>query len=134
MANLTYPRAKVLKGTTGAGWPTATIKLAALGSGYTFDPAHEFFDDLSDVIDTVATTGRSVNAVGEWLVGDVTPGPFVDVGETLTRLVFYTDTGTPATSSLLLYMDTNADLTPISYPGVGATVAIPFPAPAYRET
>lgn len=105
-------------------WATDTIKVAAVASSYTPNQdTHEFFSSITGELTTAngytaggqALGTKSVNldaatntvslraAATTW-----TPG----AGQTLTihYLVVYKDTGTPATSPLLGYVDLGADV------------------------
>lgn len=127
MANVMYDRAKKALGLSEVQWVTGDVKASALGSGYLFDPTHTNVTELTDVLDTVDVDDRAVADTGEWSNGDLSPGPVIGSGETMTAVVFWLDSGTPSTSWLLVYQDRNSDLTPISRAGVGDPVLVPYP-------
>jgi len=113
MANVLYPNGKenLLNGVIDL--VDDTIKVAMIDTGtYTYSATHEFYDDLSGVVDTpVALTTKSTTD-GVFDADDVT---FSEVtGDTVEALVIYKDTGTPSTSPLIAYIDsgTNLPVTP----------------------
>ncbi len=58
--------------------------------------------------------------------------PAVAGGDTVTGVVIWKDTGSPATSPLLAWIDTNADTTAISLTTTGADITIQWSAGADR--
>ena len=131
IGNRMYPRCHALLPLKGLDWEADDVKASALGDGYTYDPAHQSFADLTDVIDTVDVPDRAVSLTGEWSCGSLSPGPVIGGSDTMTRVVMWLDSGTPSTSWLLLYLDTNSDLTEILREGDGSAVTVPFPTALY---
>lgn len=133
MANTAYPLGldKFVSGQIS--WTSDTIKLAAVDSTYTYSAVHEFYDAVSpSTLGTVQTiTGRAV-LTGGVLDGDSVNYPGVILGETVTGLVIYKDTGNTATSPLLFFMDTNDDGTTISRAGDGSTIVVLWSSTAQR--
>ena len=131
MSNVMYDRCKKALGLAEVNWETSDIKASAVGAGYTYDDAHLSFADLTDVLDTVDVDDRAVADNGDWSCGDLIPGPVVAPGDTMQRVIFWYDSGTPSTSWLLIYCDRNSDLTPIYRAGTGTAVVVPFPAAVF---
>ncbi len=106
---LVSPGADLVAGLLGAGAgvsPTSAPLKAALLAGYTWSAAHDFLDDVSaSIVGTpVAVTGGSV-AAGVFDAAD-TVFASVAEGSTVSAVVLYMDTGTPATSPLVALVDT----------------------------
>ena len=113
MANVLYPNGKenLLNGVIDL--VDDTIKVAMIDTDtYTYSATHEFYDDLSGVVDTpVALTTKSTTDG----VFDADDATFSEAtGDTVEALVIYKDTGTPSTSPLIAYIDsgTNLPVTP----------------------
>ena len=93
----------------GAG----TLKAALVASAYTPSNTHDFWDDVSaNVIDTPkALTTPAVTRSGDTVTWDCDDSganmtwSSVAGGSTIGWVVFYDDTGTPATSQLICYSD-----------------------------
>jgi hypothetical protein len=87
-------------------WVNDTIKVAAVGAGYTANMAtDQFYTAISAyVIGTpVALTGKST-AAGVAAASDATTG-VIATGSTITQIVIYQDTGTAGTSRLIARED-----------------------------
>lgn len=103
MSNV-YPRFKESMLTTALMSSTVKVGLIRVAGGY--DPSHDFLDDVAThVIASVMLTGKSVTD-GVFDALDVT---FVGLpaGDTFDAAVIYIDTGTPATSRLVHWVDGN---------------------------
>lgn len=114
MASGLYTKGKeaLLNGTINL--ESDTIKVAMVDTGtYTVDLAnHAFYNDVSGVVGTPQTLGSKTFTNGVFDAADVT---FTAVtGNSVEALVIYEDTGSSATSSLLVYIDsgTNLPVTP----------------------
>lgn len=107
MANAFYAKGaeKILSGLID--FTTDTIKVALLKNTYPQNlAADEFYDDLSAyVVGTPQALGSKSVTGGAFDAADPT---FVAVaaGDTIEALVIYKDTGSTATSPLLMYIDT----------------------------
>lgn len=110
-------------------WTSDTIVVAAVDSSYTQSDADTHADDLTGVLATVTLTGCTVSAAG---VLDADDGMFTGVGagDTIVGLMAYKDTGTPSTSPLLIWQDTNEDSTPISRTSDGSAIPLVWSATA----
>lgn len=117
MANAVYPKYKeLLLGTqTASSLTSGTVKVALVDTGvYTYNSAHDFYDDVSaGVVGTPQTIG-SVTVTGGLFDGaDVT---FTAVsGNTCEALVIYIDTaGAATTDPLVAYIDTGVTGLPVT--------------------
>jgi hypothetical protein len=106
-----------------------TIRVYALSSGYTFSASDTHVDDLTGILDFLVLAGRTVGPTG---ILDADDGSFAAVasGQTITQLMVAKWTGTAATSSLLMYQDTNEDTTPISRTSDGSAIPLIWSATA----
>lgn len=125
MTNAIYPKGREGFAGGDVAWDSDTIKLVAVDSGYTYDAAHDFLDDVgagARVATSSAFTTKSITD-GVLDADDVTlaalPG-----GDTITGIVVFQDTGVEGTSRLLLFFDTKADTTAISVATNGGDVVI----------
>lgn len=104
MASAIYPKFKeaILQG--GVNMSSATIKAALVDTGtYTYNAAHDFYNDVSGVVGTPQTIGSKTFTNGLFDGADVT---FTAVsGNTVEAIVIYEDTGNSATSHLIAYID-----------------------------
>jgi hypothetical protein len=105
MSSTFYPKAKenLLKGNIDV--VNDTVKIAMVDTGtYTYSSTHELYSDLSGVVGTpttLANVALDVNSIG----GDNVTFDSV-TGSTVEAVVIYKDSGTPATSYLIAYIDT----------------------------
>lgn len=131
MANHWMPSGLTAFANGDVDWPAATIKVAAMDSTYVQDDGHTVVNQLTGVLATLTLAGKAVLDSG---VLDANDGTFTGVanGDTITQLMAYVDTGDPATSTLLFYMDTNEDGTPISRTSDGSAIPLVWSATADR--
>ena len=113
MANALYPLAKqeMLKGNLNMS--TGTVKVALVDTGtYTYSAAHQYYSSVTGVVGTPQTLGTKTFVNGLFDAADVT---FTAVtGNSVEALIIYIDTGTPATSQLVAYIDTGVTNLPVS--------------------
>jgi len=113
MADTFYPKGKenLLKGNIDV--VNGSIKVALIDTGtYSYSPTDEAYDDLSGVVGTpVALTTKTITS-GAIGADDVTFSAVT--GNTVEAVVIYLDSGTPATSYLIAYIDsiTNSPIIP----------------------
>ena len=122
-----YPKAKEKMLDSSIGDLTSVnVKVAVVGSGYTYDAAHDNFDDLTDV------HASSGNLTGKAITSGVftadSPTVTATNGDIFDAVVCYIDTGTPSTSTLLSYEDRDASLNPLNYTTDGSAETIVFPS------
>lgn len=110
------------------------LSIVAVDDGYTYDPADEFLSDFAaDTIgDIVPLPSPGLSVFGEqvWLICDDDPAV------NLTSLPFSSnvagvwvidDTGTPATSPAVVFLNRLADSTPLTFVANGGTYLVTFP-------
>ncbi len=107
MPNSVYPKAKEKFLGGGIDLDTAPIKVALVSAGASYNSAHEFWSSLSaNVVGTPATLTSVTVSGGVFNAANVT---FTAVtGSPITALVIFQDTGTPATSPLVSWIDTTS--------------------------
>lgn len=124
MANAIYPKYKeaLLSGSTDIAL-TGTVKITLLTNDVlpgVYDASHQFYDDIDAANKLDEETFTNVSVVnGVFKADDVTFDAVADASE-VDSLVIWIDTGTPASSRLVCFMDTNviglpmvADGTPV---------------------
>ena len=123
MANVFYAKGKekILSGSIN--WVTDTIKVMLVKNTYPQNLAtDEFVADISAYrLNTDQTLGAKTVAGGIFDAGDATYTA-VTAGDTSEGVVIYKDTGNPATSPLLLYIDTITGF-PLATNGGDITIA-----------
>lgn len=124
MANALYPlwKQEIIKGTANTPL-TGTLKVALVDTGtYTYSAAHQFYSSVTGVAGTPVALASKTYVNGVLDAADTT---FTAVSNGLVSceaLVFYVDTGTPATSPLVAYMDTGITNMPVTPNGGDITV------------
>jgi hypothetical protein len=114
MANAIYPKAKEQMLQGGLNMSSGTVKMALIDLGtYTYNASHEFFDDISGVVGTPVEITPKTFANG--IFDSSSDVVFSSVtGDTVEALVIYIDTGNPATSRLIAFLDTNQSGLPVT--------------------
>lgn len=114
MANAIYPKAKQKFLDALIDMPTDTIKIALIDTGvYTYSSAHEFWLSASAAeIGTSQTLNSKTITDGVFDADNVT---FTSVtGASVEALIIYKDTGSAATSPLIMYIDVAASGLPVT--------------------
>lgn len=113
MAATFYPKFKtaLLKGDVDLD--AATLKIALIDTGtYTYNAAHDFYDDLSGVVGTDQTLANvTIGVVSEGTIDADNPTWSGLAGATVEAYVMYISTGVAGTSRLVSYHD-GVTLTP----------------------
>lgn len=115
MANAIYPKYKeaILQSAANSNMSSGTVKVALVDTGtYTYSAAHEFFSSVSGVVGTPQTLAAKTFTNGVFDADDVT-FPTV-TGNTAEAIIIYIDTGSAATSRLVLYQDTGVTGLPVT--------------------
>lgn len=114
MANAIYDFGREGFGNAAVNWPSDTIKAILVDTGaYTFSQAHDFLDDVpSGARIATVTLASKTNALGVMDAADATFSAVT--GASVEAIVIYKDTGTEATSRLLLYIDTVSSGLPVT--------------------
>jgi hypothetical protein len=111
---------------TGAiSWTADTIKVIATKAPYAFSAAHDRIDDVL-VGGRVQISPALANKTAVAGVADADDVLFDNVilGQTITGLWIYKDSGVEATSILIGWMDTKGDGTPIALDTNGGDVVL----------
>jgi hypothetical protein len=114
MANALYPKGKEKFGSALINLPSDTIKIALIDTGvYTYSSTDEFFSAASSaVVGTAVTLASKTITNGVFDAADVT---FTSVtGASVEALIIYKDTGSAATSPLIMYLDVAASGLPVT--------------------
>ncbi|WP_313080448.1 hypothetical protein [Pulveribacter sp.] len=122
MANKFYPKGaeKILGGQVN--FTTGTIAVAIVATGYTYSDAHEFLSDAGTLVGSpVVLAGKTV--VGGVFDADDAAFGALAPGSTAKALVMYRDTGNPATSPLIAYLD---EITGFPFNTNGGDVSVPW--------
>ena len=128
MPNQLYPKGaeKMLKGEVN--FATDNIAAALIPSTYTFSDAHEFLSSAGTLVGTKqALAGKSTTG-GVFGADNVGFGA-VAAGSTTKGVVLFKDTGNPATSPLLIYLD---EVTGFPMSTNGASIDIEWPTGAAK--
>ena len=106
-----------------------TIKVVAVGTGYTFSVTHQYLSDLgaNTVGSAVTLTTKSVGS-GIFSAASVTLTAMPN-GTTVQALVIYKSTGVSGTSPLICYLDTANGL---PFTGTGGDVTVVWDPGANR--
>lgn len=105
MANAIYPKAKEKFLDALIDFPTDTINIALIDTGvYTYNSADEFWSSASAaIVGTAVTLASKTITSGVFNAADIT---FNSVsGVSVEALIIYKDTGSAATSPLIMYID-----------------------------
>ena len=114
MANAIYPKAKQKFLDALIDMPTDTIKIALIDTGvYTYSSTDEFWSSASAAeIGTAQTLNSKTITDGVFDANNVT---FTSVtGASVEALIIYKDTGSAATSPLIMYIDVAASGLPVT--------------------
>lgn len=114
MANAIYPKAKEKFLDALIDIPTDTIKIALIDTGvYTYSSTDEFWSAASAaLVGTAATLASKTITNGVFDADNVT---FTSVaGASVEALIIFKDTGTAATSPLIMYIDVAASGLPVT--------------------
>lgn len=123
MANAVYPIYKqaILDSLSDSDLNDGTVKVALIDTGtYSYSASHDFYADLSGVVGTPQTIANTTVTNGLFDGDNVT---FTAVsGNSVEALVIYIDTGNPATSRLVAYIDTGVTGLPVTPNGGDITI------------
>ena len=124
MANAIYPLAKKQMLQGGINLSAGNVKIALVDlADYTYDDAHEFYDDLTGVVGTTANlSGKTFGDDGSFDSSD--PVATSVTGDQFEALVMYIDTGTPSTSRLIAYFDTGISGAPLTPDGSNIQITV----------
>lgn len=139
MSNKVYPKAYERGMKSGLALTTANVKCAAIdAAAYTYSDAHEFLSSVAGGAIIATSDNLSNCTVGTVTTDDVRFDcddfnlTFAAAQPTIEALIYYVDTGSSATSYLLVYKDTSASL-PLTPPPGGGTVPVTVSANGVME-
>jgi hypothetical protein len=122
MANTFYPKGAEKMLTAAINYSSDTIKVGIVSDAYTYSTAHEFLSDAGTLVGTAQTLGTKSITGGVFDAADPAFGAIAP-GSTAKAAILYKDTGNPATSPLLAYID---QLTGFPFATNGGAVTIPW--------
>lgn len=133
MSNTLYPLWKeaLLQALSDSDLSAGTVKAALIDTGtYTYSAADQFLSDLpgGSVVGTPQTLTSKTFALGVFDADDVT-FPTV-TGASVEAIILYIDTGTPATSRLVAFLDTAITGLPVT--PSGSNIQVFFDSGTYR--
>jgi hypothetical protein len=106
-----------------------TIRVIAVGSGYTFSAAHQFVSDLgANTLGAAGTLTTKNLGAGVFSAATTTLSAFPVA--TAAALIIYKDTGSASTSPLICFIDTATGGLPFT--GAGADIHIVWDPGAFR--
>lgn len=111
MASVVYPKYKeaLLTGSANTSLTTGTVKAALVDTGtYTYNAAHDFYDDVTGVVGTPQTIANKTVVNGLFDGDNVTYTGLT--GSSAEAIIIYIDTGSAATSRLAVYIDSATGL------------------------
>lgn len=122
MADALYPltKAKMMQGSLDMS--SVDIKCLLVTSAYTYSAAHDFEDDLTGVEEQSAAMTTKTFTSGTFDADDVTFS--ATAGSACNAFIIFYDTGTPATSMLIAYIDSASGF-PVT---LGGDVTLAFDA------
>jgi hypothetical protein len=125
MANALYPKtkAKFLRGQIDL--QGVAIKAALIDQAtYTYNASHEFMSSVTGIVArTRALTGKAVNMTTGAFDSD-DPTAEAVTGSNIYRLVLYVDTGSDATSSIIMFQDTGVTTVPFIPDGSDVRIVV----------
>jgi len=125
MANTFYPKGRQGFAGGDVAWDTDTIKLVAVDATYVYDAAHDFLDDVAALARIATSSAFTTKTIVDGVLdADNVTLSSVPVGDTITGIIVYQDTGVEATSRLLMFFDTKGDTTPISVETNGGDITV----------
>lgn len=122
MSNTFYPRGAEKMLTAAINYSSDTIKVGIVSDAYTYSTAHEFLSDAGTLVGTAQTLGSKSVTGGVFDSADPAFGAIAP-GSTAKALIMWKDTGNPATSPLLAYLD---QLTGFPFATNGGAVTVPW--------
>lgn len=130
MANALYPKWKeaLLQASTNSALTVTNVRTAFIDTGaYTYDPAHDFYNDLSGVYPNTRATGASLGTKtytgGIFDAADVTFTAFSNGNVMVEGIIIYIDDGSAdATSRLVAFLDTSITGIPFTPSGSDVTI------------
>jgi len=122
MASAIYPKAKEAFLKADIDLENDTIRAVLIDTGtYTYNSAHDFYNDLSGVVGTESGAFASKTFTnGVFDAADITFSAVT--GNTVEAIVIFKDTGTTTTDALIAYIDSASSGLPVTPNGGDITV------------
>lgn len=123
MANAAYNPYKQRLLAAGLNLSSLEIRAMLVTSSYVFSASHEYVSDVSGILTAGRSPALSTKTVtnGVFDADDVTL-PSVNSGQTAAALILYYNSGSDATSVLMIYLDTGVTGLPFSTTGGDITI------------
>lgn len=104
---------------------SVNLKIAAMSSIYTYSTAHDFLNDVTNIVTTSGNLASKTITNGSFDAADISVGSPAG-GSTITQFWLYYDTGTSSTSPLLYYWneDSAGSAIAIATNGEAITVSV----------
>jgi hypothetical protein len=131
MANAVYPiwKSAILQASTNSALTSTNVRTAFIDTGtYTYNAAHDFYNDLTGVFPNTRATGVALGSKtytnGTFDAADATFTAFSNGSVSLEAITIYIDDGTAdASSRLVLFLDTSITGMPFTPSGSDVTIA-----------
>lgn len=122
MASAIYPKAKEAFLKADIDLENDTIRAVLIDTGtYTYNTAHDFYNDLSGVVGTESGAFASKTFTnGTFDAADITFSAVT--GNTVEAIVIFKDTGSTTTDALIAYIDSASSGLPVTPNGGDITV------------
>lgn len=106
---------------------SGNVKIALTSASYTYSAAHDFHNDLTNIITTSGNLANKTNTSGWFDFDDISLGSPAG-GSTGTQCWVFLDTGTSATSPLVYYFDEDSAGSPLSIVTDGTAINLVVPS------
>lgn len=131
MPNAVYPiwKSAILQASTNSALTSTNVRTAFIDTGtYTYNAAHDFYNDLTGVFPNTRATGVALGSKtytnGTFDAADATFTAFSNGSVSLEAIIIYIDDGTAdASSRLVLFLDTSITGMPFTPSGSDVTIA-----------
>jgi hypothetical protein len=131
MAQLVYPHARDAFARGEIDWPDDDFLVILTRPAYTLNPAHEFRDDVTNVLATASLSGMTIVGNGVLDADDCSVSG-VTAAESVGRVLIAHDTGDAATDRLLWATDIHTDGTNILRVSDGNPIVVAWDNGPYR--
>lgn len=106
---------------------SVNLKIVGSSASHVDSTAHDFLDDVTNVITTSGNLAGKTITNGTFDATDISVGSPAG-GSTITQFWLYHDTGTPATSTLIFYWNEDASAAAIAIATNGEAITAQFHA------
>lgn len=131
MPNAVYPiwKSAILQASANSALTSTNVRVAFIDTGtYTYNAAHDFYNDLTGVFPNTRATGVALGTKtytnGTFDAADATFTAFSNGSVSLEAIIIYIDDGAAdASSRLVLFLDTSITGMPFTPSGSDVTIA-----------